>query len=77
MEKVKTVNVLVKVYDEHIHIEINVGIPSYLHIRNFIYFSTIYSKKVNEYKHLIMLDFETKGLKKLSEGDGFVGDLEK
>ena len=34
-------------------------------------------QKVNEYKHLIMLDLETKGLKKLSEGDGFVGDFEK
>ena len=153
LEKVKTVDVLVKVDDEYIHIEINVGIPSYLHIRNFIYFSTIYSRKVqrgeiydyktqfihfdftygiedneedyieycvqsdrgekyvpnikiidnipnikiieynmdkimeywynknipkvNEYKHLIMLDLETKGLKKLSEGDGFVGDFEK
>lgn len=46
LEKVKTVDVLVKADCEYIHIEINIGIPTYLHIRNFIYFSTIYSKKV-------------------------------
>lgn len=39
-------DVLVKADKEYIHIEVNTGIPNYLHIRNFIYFSTIYSKKV-------------------------------
>ena len=129
LEKVKTVDVLVKVDGEYTHIEINGSSPKYLHIRNFIYFSTFYCKKVqrgeaydyvtkfihidltyemnseeeyihyyiqsdkevkylenieiieynmdkimeywynkniqkvNEYKHLIMLDLETKGLK--------------
>jgi len=46
LEKVKTVDVLVKADNEYIHIEINIGTPSYLHIRNFIYFSTLYSSKV-------------------------------
>jgi len=144
LDKVKTVDVLVKADNEYIHIEINIGIPSYLHIRNFIYFSTLYSKKikrgekydqstkfihldftynmldkkedyleyyvqsnngkkyvdnikiieynmdkimeywyngdiqkVNEYKHLIMLDLETKDLKKMSKGDDFVEEVNK
>ena len=46
LDKVKTVDVLVKADNEYIHIEINIGTPSYLHIRNFIYFSTLYSSKV-------------------------------
>ena len=46
LEKVKTVDVLVKADGEYIHIEVNTGIPNYLHIRNFVYFSTLYSKKV-------------------------------
>ena len=46
LEKVKTVDVLVKADKEYIHIEVNTGIPNCLHIRNFIYFSTLYSKKV-------------------------------
>lgn len=141
LEKVKTVDVLVKVDNEYTHIEINGCYPSYLHIRNFIYFSTLYSKKVqrgeeydlvtkflhldltygmnsdkdyisyyiqsndkekylknieiieynmdkiisywynkniqkvNLYKHLIMLDLETDGLKNLSKGDDFVKDF--
>ena len=144
LEKVKTVDVLVKVDNEYIHIEINIGIPSYLHIRNFIYFSTIYSKKVqrgesydyvtkfihfdftygignndqeyieyyvqsnngmkyvenikiieynmdkimeywynkdiqkvNEYKHLVMLDLTEKELEQLSKGDDFVNDFQE
>ena len=145
-ERVKTVDVLVKSDNEYIHIEVNIGTPKYLHIRNFIFFSTIYSmktkrgdkydtdtkfihldftytktkdkneddyteyymqssngekyvdnikiieynmdrimeywynedkKKVNEYKHLIMLDLETKELEKLSEGDDFVEEVNK
>ncbi len=46
LEKSKTVDVLVKVDDEYIHIEINGSYPNYLHIRNYIYFSTLFSKKV-------------------------------
>ena len=145
-ERVKTVDVLVKADNEYIHIEVNIGTPKYLHIRNFIFFSTIYSKKtkrgdkydtdtkfihldftytktkdkneedyieyyvqsskgekyvenikiieynmdkimeywynedtqkVNEYKHLIMLDLETKDLKKMSKGDDFVEEVNK
>lgn len=45
-EKVKTVDVLVRVDGEYTHIEINGSFPNYLHIRNFIYFSILYSKKV-------------------------------
>lgn len=152
LERVKTVDVLVKADSEYIHIEVNIGTPKYLHIRNFIFFSTIYSKKtkrgekydtdtkfihldftysnteeehkvkniakedyieyyvqsstgekyvdnikiieynmdkimeywynkniqkVNEYKHLIMLDLKTKDLEKLSKGDDFVEEVSK
>ncbi|MBE6147602.1 MAG: hypothetical protein E7168_04645 [Firmicutes bacterium] len=45
LERNKTVDVLVKADGEYIHIEINGNAPSYLHTRNFIYFSTLYSKK--------------------------------
>lgn len=141
-EKSKTVDVLVKVDGEYTHIELNGTSPKYLHIRNYIYFSSLYIKKVqrgeeydlvtkfihidltykmdsnkdvikyyvqsgegekylenieiieynmdkimeywynqdkqkvNEYKHLIMLDLETNGLKKLSKGDDFVKEFE-
>lgn len=141
-EKVKTVDVLVKVDGEYTHIELNGTSPKYLHIRNYIYFSTLYTKKVqrgeeydlttkfihidltygmdsdkdvikyyvqsndnekylenieiieynmdkimkywynkniqkvNQYKHLIMLDLETNGLKELSKGDDFVEKFE-
>lgn len=144
LEKVKVVDVLVKADLEYIHIELNGNFPNYLHVRNYIYFSTLYTKKVQrgeeydlktkflhidftygldknkeeciryflqsekkekylenieiieynmdkimeywynkkeekieEYKHLIMLDLETKGLKKLSKGDGFVEKFEE
>ena len=33
-------------------------------------------EKIQEYKHLIMLDLETKGLKDLSKGDDFVSEFE-
>lgn len=33
-------------------------------------------QKVNQYKHLIMLDLETNGLKELSKGDDFVKEFE-
>ena len=46
LERVKTVDVLVKADGEYIHIEVNIGTPKYLHIRNFVFFSTIYSKKI-------------------------------
>lgn len=58
-EKMKTVDVLVKVDGEYVHLEINTNYGRYLHTRNFIYFSTLYCKKVQrggEY------DFETKFL---------------
>ena len=42
-ERIKTVDVLVKADGE----EINGNAPSYLHTRNFIYFSTLYLKKQN------------------------------
>lgn len=142
IEKVKVVDVLVRVDGEYTHIELNGASLNYLHIRNFVYFSTLYSRKVqrgeeydiitkfihidltygmnsekdeiryyvqssegekylenieiieynmdkimsywyneviqkvNEYKHLIMLDLEKKGLKKLSKGDDFVEKFE-
>lgn len=141
-EKTKTVDVLVKVDGEYTHIELNGTSPKYLHIRNYMYFSSLYIKKVqkgeeydletkfihidltygmdsgkdiikyyvqssdnekylenieiieynmdkimeywynqdiqkvNQYKHLIMLDLETNGLKELSKGDDFVGKFE-
>jgi len=138
-ERVKTVDVLVKVDNDYIHIELNTNYSNYLHVRNYIYFSTLYSnkvkrgekydlvtkflhldftygmgikkeekinyylqseqnkkyldnieiieynmdkimeywynrniQKVNEYKHLIMLDLKNNELEKLSKGDDFV-----
>lgn len=142
LERTKTVDVLVKADQEYIHIELNSNMSAYLHGRNFIFFSTIYSKKaqrgenydletkylhidltygmkseeeqisyyiqsnkevkyvknieiieynmdklmgywynnneekIQEYKHLIMLDLESKGLKDLSKGDDFVSEFE-
>jgi len=142
LEKVKTVDVLVKVDDDYIHIELNTNYSNYLHVRNYIYFSTLYSnkvkrgeqydlvtkflhldftyglgqekeekvsysmqskngekylenieiieynmdkimgywynediQKVNECKHLIMLDLNTEELDKLSKGDDFVEEF--
>ena len=72
LEKVKTVDVLVKADGEYIHIEVNIGVPRYLHIRNFIYFSSLYSKKVQRGKKydtetkFIHLDF-TYGMDKNNE----------
>lgn len=34
-------------------------------------------EKIDEYKHLIMLDLEKEGLEKLSEGDDFVKEYEE
>ena len=44
-ERNKTVDVLVKVAGKYIHIEMNSSNPNYLHNRNFIYFTNIFSKK--------------------------------
>ena len=142
-EKSRTVDVLVKADSEYIHIELNNSSSIYLHVRNFIYFSSLYVKKVqsgeeydlvtkfihidltygmksnkdeieyyiqsnsgerylenvkiieynmdkimkywynknelkvNEYKHLMMLDLESNELKKLSKGDDFVEEFEE
>ena len=45
LEKRKTVDVLVKTEDLYIHLELNNGYNDYLHMRNFCYFTNIYSKK--------------------------------
>lgn len=44
-DKVKTVDVLVLVDDEYLHIEINTVANDYIHVRNFNYFTSIYNKK--------------------------------
>lgn len=59
VEKIKTVDVLVKADCEYIHIEMNGSNQVYLHTRNFIYFSTLYSKKVQRGE---VYDIETKYL---------------
>ncbi len=143
IDKVKIVDVLVKDGDEYLHIELNCNYSDYLHTRNFIYFTNIYSRKVirgkrydyktkfihidlsyglskkvddvsyyyvmnkndkryidnfeiiefnmdkitdywynldnnkvNEYKHLIMLDLDQNNLDKISIGDDFVKEYE-
>lgn len=141
-EKVKTIDVLVKSENKYIHIELNTNYENWLHIRNFVYFSTVFTKKtkrgevydtesefihidftynldiddefkkyyvmsddghkyidnveiieynmdkimqfwydldekkINEYKHLIMLDLESSDLKKISKGDEFMEEFE-
>lgn len=145
VDKVKTVDVLVKVDGEYIHIEINANNKDYIPTRNFIYFTNVYSRKVTrgnnyydlktkflhidltyglptsnkeiaryyvmnedknkyinnfeiveynmdkfmkywynldkekieEYKHLIMLDLNEEELSKLSKGDELVMEYEK
>ena len=141
-ERRKTVDLLVKTEKEFIHIELNNGYSDYLHMRNFCYFTNIYSKKtkagekynlkdkfmhidftygkkdkrlyrkykvmdeekekyinnfeiveynmdkimelwytksekIEEYKHLIMLDLDKENLEKLSEGDELVEEYKK
>lgn len=44
-EKVKTIDVLVKSENEYIHIELNTNYENWLNIRNFVYFSTVFTKK--------------------------------
>ena len=133
-ERRKTVDLLVKTEKEFIYIELNNGYSDYLHMRNFCYFTNIYSKKtkvgekynlkdkfmhidftygkkdkrlyriefingsneiveynmdkimelwytksekIEEYKHLIMLDLDKENLEKLSEGDELVEEYKK
>ena len=45
-EKNKIIDVLVLIEDNYVHIELNSTNAPYLHNRNFIYFSEIYSKKI-------------------------------
>jgi len=47
----------VKVDDEYLHIELNCNYKNYLHTRNFIYFTNIYSRKTVRGKKY---DFKTK-----------------
>lgn len=58
-EKMKTVDVLVKVDGEYVHSEININNGKYLHTRNFIYFSALYCRKVQRGEEY---DLETKFL---------------
>ena len=60
-ERKKIVDLLVKVDNEYIHVELNQIHSEYLHVRNFCYFTNIYSKHtrrgeeydlVNEYIHI-------------------------
>lgn len=44
-EKNKIVDLLVKTKKEYIHVELNSQNKSYLHIRNFCYFTSIYTRK--------------------------------
>ena len=57
VDRSKTVDVLVKVDDEYLHIELNCNYKNYLHTRNFIYFTNIYSRKTVRGKKY---DFKTK-----------------
>src|SRR5574344_2024399 len=62
-EKVKTVDVFCLVDGVYTHIEINSNIDSIIHIRNFIYFSTLYANNIkrgeeyNDNNQFIHLDF--------------------
>ena len=57
IDRSKTVDVLVKVDNEYLHIELNCNYKNYLHTRNFIYFTNIYSRKTVRGKKY---DFKTK-----------------
>ena len=48
LEKGKTIDVLVKIDNEYIHIELNSQYKDYLHTRNFIYFSTVFIRKTKK-----------------------------
>lgn len=49
-ERVKTVDLLVKMNDKFVHIEMNSQNKDYLHNRNFIYFTSIFNKKTKRGK---------------------------
>lgn len=71
-EKNKIIDVLVLIDDIYVHIELNSTNAPYLHNRNFIYFSEIYSKKIrrgdfyNETDNFIHIDL-TYGLSNNSD----------
>lgn len=44
-ERRKTVDLLIKIKNQYIHIELNNGYYNYLHMRNFCFFTNTYSKK--------------------------------
>ena len=44
-DKSKTVDLLAKVDGKYLHVELNCSYKDYLHTRNFIYFTNIYSRK--------------------------------
>ena len=57
-DKTKTIDVLVKVDNEYIHIELNiVNNIDYIHLRNYIYFSEVFNKKTRRGK---VYDYKTK-----------------
>lgn len=49
-ERKKTVDLLVKTKDKYIHIELNQTHKDYLHIRNFCFFTNLYSKNTRRGK---------------------------
>ena len=49
-ERKKTVDLLVKIKDKYIHIELNQSHKDYLHVRNFCFFSNLYSKNTRKGK---------------------------
>ena len=56
-DKSKTVDLLAKVDGKYLHVELNCSYKDYLHTRNFIYFTNIYSRKTVRGKKY---DFKTK-----------------
>ncbi len=49
-ERKKTVDLLVKPKNKYIHIELNQSHKNYLHIRNFCFFTNLYSKNTRKGK---------------------------
>lgn len=57
-DKLKTVDVLVLVDNEYVHIELNIdGNKDYLHNRNFIYFTEVYNRKKRGSEYNIKTQF--------------------
>jgi len=50
-EKVKTIDALVKDNNTYMHIELNTYYKNWLHARNYIYFSVVFTKKVKRGKY--------------------------